>query len=73
MRLAQAGRCAFDLFARAVQPPGAGTIEIAVAAAQSPEDLISSRNTQAKSVLEILFLAISPAPAFQDAIAQNGL
>jgi hypothetical protein len=65
MRLAQPGRCDFVLFATAVQPPGVGTIATEVAAAQSSKDLICSRNTQAKSVLEILFLAIPPAPAFQ--------
>jgi hypothetical protein len=62
MRLAQPGRCDFVLFATAVQPPGVGTIATEVAAAQSSKDLMCSRNTQAKSVLEILFLAISPRP-----------
>jgi hypothetical protein len=65
MRLAQPGRCDFVLFATAAQPPGVGTIATEIAAAQSSKDLICSRNTQAKSVLEILFLAIAPPPRFR--------
>jgi hypothetical protein len=65
MRLAQLGRWLFVRLVTTVQPSRLGKIAIAVAPAQSSKDLICSRNTQAKSVLEILFLAIAPPPAFQ--------
>jgi hypothetical protein len=71
MRVAQRGRWAFVLLGTAVQPSRLGTIAIEIAAAQSSKDLSRSRNTQAKSLLEILFLAIAP-PSVQGIIAPNG-
>jgi hypothetical protein len=63
MRVAQRGRWAFVLLGTAVQPSRLGTIAIEIAAAQSSKYLSRSRNTQAKSLLEILFLAIAPQPS----------
>ena len=62
MRAAQPGRCAFVLLVTTAQPPRLGTIAMEIAAAQASEDLMRSKNIQARSVLETFVFAMGPSP-----------